>query len=81
MRFGVVDAIWSRSCDLVSHMRFGVVDAIWSRSCDLVSHMRFGAGFGVRLVGHQIADASNRICDLQQIAHEIAHEIARVISP
>jgi hypothetical protein len=32
-------------------------------------------------VGHQIADAANRICDLQQIAHEIAHEIARVTSP
>jgi hypothetical protein len=25
--------------------------------------------------------APNRICDLQQIGHEIAHEIARVTSP
>jgi hypothetical protein len=33
------------------------------------------------LVGHQIANAPNRICDMQQIAHEIAHEIARVIIP
>jgi hypothetical protein len=24
-------------------------------------------------VGHQIADAANHICDMQQIAHEIAH--------
>jgi hypothetical protein len=24
---------------------------------------------------------ADRICDLQQIAHEIAHETARVISP
>jgi hypothetical protein len=32
-------------------------------------------------VGHQIADAANHICDMQQIAHEIAHEIARVPSP
>jgi hypothetical protein len=30
---------------------------------------------------HQIADTANRICDLQQIGHEIAHEIARVTSP
>jgi hypothetical protein len=32
-------------------------------------------------VRHQIADTANRICDLQQIKHEIAHEIARVTSP
>jgi hypothetical protein len=32
-------------------------------------------------VRHQIADTPNRICDLQQIGHEIAHEIARVTSP
>jgi hypothetical protein len=30
---------------------------------------------------HQIADTANRICNLQQIGHEIAHEIARVTSP
>jgi hypothetical protein len=32
-------------------------------------------------VRHQIADTPNRICDLQQIGHEIAHKIARVTSP
>jgi hypothetical protein len=35
----------------------------------------------VILGGQQIADTANRICDLQQIGHEIAHKIARVISP
>jgi hypothetical protein len=35
----------------------------------------------VIFVGQQIADTPNRTCDLQQIGHEIAHEIARVISP
>jgi hypothetical protein len=32
-------------------------------------------------VRHHIADTPNRICDLQQIGHKIAHEIARVTSP
>jgi hypothetical protein len=35
----------------------------------------------VILVGQQIADTPNRTCDMQQIGHEIAHEIAGVISP
>jgi hypothetical protein len=35
----------------------------------------------VILVGQQIADTPNRTCDLQQIGHKIAHEIARVTSP
>jgi hypothetical protein len=34
----------------------------------------------VILVRQQIADTPNRTCDMQQIAHKIAHEIARVIS-
>jgi hypothetical protein len=29
----------------------------------------------------QLQFRANRICNLQQIAHEIAHKIARVISP
>jgi hypothetical protein len=35
----------------------------------------------VILVGQQIAATPNRTCDKQQIGHEIAHEIPRVISP
>jgi hypothetical protein len=52
-------------------MRFGVAHVIWCAICCL----------NVILVKHQIADAANHICDLQQIGHEIAHEIARVIRP
>jgi hypothetical protein len=29
----------------------------------------------------KLQQTPNRICDLQQIAHEMAHEIARVTSP
>jgi hypothetical protein len=35
----------------------------------------------VILVGQQIAATPNRTCDMQQIGHEIALEIPRVISP
>jgi hypothetical protein len=44
-----------------------------NRICDVVQKKIEGI-----LVGHQIADAPNRTCDMQQIAHEIAHKIARV---
>jgi hypothetical protein len=47
------------------------------------SHLRFGAkkSYKVLLLGQQIAATPNRTCDMQQIGHEIAHKIPRVISP
>jgi hypothetical protein len=57
-------------------MRFGVAH----RTCNLVCDLLHKQKKNVILVGHQIADAANCICDLQQIAHEIELKIARVIS-
>jgi hypothetical protein len=46
---------------------------------DAIGHVR--CHFHMEDMKSQLRFTENRTCDLQQIAHEIAHYIARVISP